>query len=56
MPIDQWLLDMLVCPECRVKVSLKSDGSGLKCPACRRVYLIREGIPDMVVPNAIVEP
>lgn len=56
MPIDQWLLDMLVCPECRAKVAPKSDGSGLKCPACRRVYPIRDGIPVMLVSEAVVEP
>ena len=41
MPAE-WLLDILVCPACRSKVTLKADGTGLKCIECYRVYPIRD--------------
>lgn len=55
MYITQELVELLVCPACRAQVQLKPDGSALKCVACRRVYAIRDGIPDMLVEHATVE-
>jgi uncharacterized protein YbaR (Trm112 family) len=55
MAPEQWMLDLLVCPECRSDVRLKPDGSGLKCVACHRVYPIRDDIPVMLVSEAVVE-
>ena len=54
-PISQVLLDILVCPLCKVKVVLRDDGSGLKCEACHRVYPIRNNIPIMMVDQATIE-
>jgi hypothetical protein len=54
-PAD-WLLEMLVCPECRADVKMKPDGSGLKCVACHRVYPIQDDIPVMLVSEATIEP
>jgi uncharacterized protein YbaR (Trm112 family) len=56
MAVAQWLLDLLVCPNCRVAVSLKADGSGLKCPDCRRVYPIQDDIPVMLIAEATIDP
>ena len=52
-PINQALLDILVCPKCRGKV-VHRDGK-LRCTdtACRLVYPIREGIPVMLIDEAI---
>lgn len=55
MPISQDLLDILVCPLCKVPVKLTSDAQGLKCGQCRRVYPIREDIPIMLVDEAKIE-
>jgi len=55
MAIPQELLDILVCPACRVPVALTSDGQGLKCPQCRRVYLIKDDVPDMIIEDAKIE-
>ena len=52
MPISEQLLEILVCPACHAKVELKSDGSGLKCVDCRRVYPIRDDIPVMLPEEA----
>ena len=45
--LSENLLAILVCPICRTKVDL--SGGSLLCGGCGRVYLIRDGIPDMVV-------
>jgi uncharacterized protein len=54
MPISQDLLEMLVCPLCKVPVKLLEDQSGLKCPACRRVYPMRDEIPVMLPEEACI--
>ena len=55
MAISQDLLDILVCPADKAKLELKSDGSGLKCVECKRVYPIRDDIPVMLVDEATIE-
>ena len=55
MAINKELLDILVCPLCKTPVQLTADEQGLKCPACRRVYPIRDGIPTMIVSEARIE-
>jgi uncharacterized protein YbaR (Trm112 family) len=55
MAISQDLLEILACPACKAKVELNSDGSGLKCVECRRVYPIRDNIPVMLIDEATIE-
>lgn len=55
MALDKELLEILVCPLCRVPVQLTANEQGLKCPQCRRVYPIRDGIPAMIVDEARIE-
>ena len=55
MAISEQLLEILVCPADHAKLELKSDGSGLKCVQCRRVYPIRDDIPVMLIDEATVE-
>ena len=52
MEIPKYALDILVCPVCKTRVELLSDGSGLKCVSCRRVYLVRDDIPVMLPEEA----
>jgi uncharacterized protein len=54
MAISQELLDILVCPLCKVPVKLTEDNQGLKCSQCRRVYPIKDEIPVMLVDEAKV--
>ncbi len=54
--IDQDLLEILVCPVCRKALAIKTDGQGLKCEECRRVYPIRDDIPIMLVDEAVIDP
>jgi uncharacterized protein YbaR (Trm112 family) len=53
--VSEKLLEILACPACKVKVELKPDGTGLKCPECRRVYLIKDDIPVMLIDEAVIE-
>jgi uncharacterized protein len=54
--IPQDLLDILVCPVCKKTLALKNDGQSLKCTECRRVYPVRDGIPVMLVDEAVTDP
>jgi uncharacterized protein len=56
MPVSQELLDILVCPECKVPVKLTADGQGLRCRQCGRVYPIKDDIPVMLVDEARTDP
>lgn len=53
--IAQELLDLLVCPVCKVRFEVKADGSGLKCRQCGRLYPIRDNIPILLVDEARIE-
>lgn len=55
MAISKDLLDILVCPLCKVPVELLPDSNGLKCSQCKRVYPIRDDIPVMLVDEARIE-
>jgi len=55
MALSKELLEILVCPLCKVALELKPDGSGLKCTQCRRVYPVRDDIPVFLPDEARVE-
>jgi uncharacterized protein YbaR (Trm112 family) len=54
MAISPDLLEMLVCPVCKVPVKLLDDQSGLKCASCKRVYPVRDDIPVMLPEEASI--
>jgi len=51
--VDPKLLEILVCPV--DKEPVKQEGDFLICSVCKRKYPIREGIPVMLVDEAIIE-
>jgi len=53
--IAQDLLDLLVCPVCKVAFDVKADGTGLKCNECNRLYPVRDNIPILLVDEATIE-
>jgi uncharacterized protein YbaR (Trm112 family) len=55
MTVNPELLKILVCPLCKAPVSVTTNGQGLKCSECRRVYPIRDDIPVMLVSEAKIE-
>ena len=48
--IDKELLEILACPVCKSEIHLQGDK--LICKKCRKYYLIRDGIPVMLVEEA----
>jgi len=55
MPVDQALLDILVCPVCKTPVRLVKDGAGLRCDTCRRTFPIKDDIPVMLIDEATID-
>ena len=53
MAIDQELLDILACPKCKGDVRLTEKGDGLICDACKLMYPIKDGIPVMLIDEAV---
>ncbi len=57
LPISPVLLEILACPACqsRPAVALIDDNRYLQCVECHRKYPIKEGIPVMLVEEAIID-
>ena len=56
--ISEDLLKVLACPVCKTDVELieyKDGEYGLKCVNCKRIYPIKDGIPVMLVEEALTE-
>jgi uncharacterized protein len=47
------LLEILVCPKCHTKVVLNEAGDSLVCATCKVRYRIDDGIPVMLIEEAI---
>jgi uncharacterized protein YbaR (Trm112 family) len=52
--IDPLLLQLLACPACEDRPPLRLEGEGLVCDQCQRIYPIRDGIPHVVISEAIL--
>jgi len=58
MTITKELLEILACPKCKgdIKLTEKSSSQGedgLICEKCKLLYPIRDGIPVMLIDEAI---
>jgi len=53
MNLDQELLDILVCPKCKGEMHLDANESGLICEKCKLKYPIKDGIPVMLIDEAV---
>jgi uncharacterized protein YbaR (Trm112 family) len=53
--ISHELLEILACPKCHTKVDFKEPDK-LRCPNCKVVYPIVEGIPVMLIEEAKPDP
>ena len=51
MAVDKELLEILACPAC--KESIREDGDWLICDKCQKKYPVREGIPVMLIDEAV---
>ena len=50
--IDQRLLEILACPDCKADVKLEDEK--IVCTGCGKRYPIRDGIPIMLIEEAEV--
>lgn len=50
------LLEMLVCPACKQPLEYRQNPETLKCTQCHRVYAVEDGIPNMLIDKATIEP
>ena len=52
--IDQELLSILACPQCKTEVRPEGEGAleRLVCASCGRRYPVRDGIPVMLLDEA----
>ena len=53
MEIERELLEILACPKCKGDIRLNEDENGLICDKCKLMYEIRDGIPVMLINEAI---
>ncbi|HOP26324.1 MAG TPA: Trm112 family protein [Candidatus Sabulitectum sp.] len=52
--LDQRLLDILVCPKCKGDLEYRTQGDEmLICGKCRLGYPVKDGIPVMLVEEAV---
>lgn len=51
--IDPKLLEILACPACEDRPHVILRGETLICEKCKREYPIKDGIPIMLVDEAI---
>jgi uncharacterized protein YbaR (Trm112 family) len=54
--ISQELLDLLRCPLDPSHTRLENGADGLICQRCRLTFPVREGIPSMLVEEAVLPP
>jgi uncharacterized protein len=53
MPLDPRLLSVLACPQDKGPLYYLGDADGLYNPRLRRRYVVREGIPVMLIDEAV---
>ncbi len=52
MPLDERLLEILVCPKCKGELEYREDEGALLCHACSLRYRIEDEIPIMLIDEA----
>lgn len=52
MPVDERLLEILVCPKCKGELEYRPTEDALLCHACRLRYRVEDEIPIMLIDEA----
>jgi uncharacterized protein len=50
--LDDWLLEIIVCPNCRAALRVDDAASELVCTGCGLAYPVRDNIPVLLVDEA----
>ena len=52
MKLDDWLLDILACPNCHSELRVDDAAQRLVCTGCGLRYPVRDDIPVMLIDEA----
>lgn len=52
MEIDDWVLDIIVCPKCLAGLRADAAASELVCTGCGLAYPVRDNIPLLLTDEA----
>ncbi len=50
--MDNFLDHVLACPACNERPPLEPVEGGYRCPECGRIYLARDGFPNLIIEEA----
>ena len=50
--LDDWLLEIIVCPNCRAGLRVDDAASELVCTGCGLAYPVRDNIPVLLIEEA----
>ncbi len=53
MALSKDLLEILACPQCKGEITPDESHDSLICSACKLAYPVRDGIPVMLVDEAL---
>ncbi len=53
MGIKKELLDILACPQCKGSLNFNEKKDQFTCLTCKWIYPIRDGIPILLIEEAI---
>ncbi|MBI4691583.1 MAG: Trm112 family protein [Nitrospirae bacterium] len=53
MVMNKELLEILCCPKCKGGLTLTEREDGLICKQCSLIYQIKDGIPVMLIDEAL---
>ena len=51
--MDEELLEILACPKCKGALTLTPEESELRCATCRLAFRIDDGIPILLIDEAV---
>jgi uncharacterized protein len=52
MELEDWVLDIIVCPKCRASLRAEDAAGELVCTGCGLAYPVRDNIPVLLVEEA----
>jgi uncharacterized protein YbaR (Trm112 family) len=53
MQLNKELLNILACPKCKGDLIYRESDNGLICEKCKLMYPVKEGIPVMLIEEAV---
>lgn len=52
MPLSDFMLSILVCPQCKGNLAYDRAADTLTCSTCRLRFRVEDDVPDMMVEKA----